>query len=402
MFRKTGGIVVLIGLLGLSVFLLNCGSSSSRPAGVLFVTSQGASSVESFSINLGNGDLSQLNTSAPTGSAPSTIFLDPTGAVAYVLNTGDSSITTYKTNADGSLSKSGTTALPSATAVSMARDAAGKFLFIVTQGNEVAPELLLYAIQPGSTDLTAVGAPLALTRIPDSIAAITVPITNPPNPTAQQTLLYVTSIKDLVANNDNTLSEYAVDASGNVTEQTGGGSPLTTAPGPASVLPVLTAANNLYVYVDSNNTGAGSVSSFQVCTTVSTICTSQDVQNLRITPTSLAATSVGLQPGQMITGARNPNFLYLVNSGSSTVSSFRVNPTTGALAASSPATVSTGSTPVALAEHPNGEFLYVANSGSGGGEGSVSGFTVNTNDGSLSGGVQVSSSGAQPAGLVAK
>ena len=114
MSRKTGGIVVLVACLALSVFLLNCGSSNSRPAGVLFVTSAGATTVESYSINLKNGDLSQLNTTAPTGSAPGKILLDPTSTVAYVLNTGASSnsISPYTVNKDGSLSKGNDVTIP--------------------------------------------------------------------------------------------------------------------------------------------------------------------------------------------------------------------------------------------------------------------------------------------------
>jgi 6-phosphogluconolactonase len=102
----------------------------------------------------------------------------------------------------------------------------------------------------------------------------------------------------------------------------------------------------------------------------------------------------------MITDATR-SFLYVANSGSNSVSSFRINPASGEPTPLNPSTVSTGATPVALVLHPNGEFLYVACSGSGSGEGSVSGFSVNITSGSLSGGIQISTS-AQPEGLVAK
>src|SRR5580692_10663255 len=72
------------------LFLLNCGSSSSRPAGLLYVLTQGSNgignNVSSFSMNLDNGDLSLINSNTttcqpPGGScgAPLDILLDPTG-----------------------------------------------------------------------------------------------------------------------------------------------------------------------------------------------------------------------------------------------------------------------------------------------------------------------------------
>ena len=416
MFRKTGGIVVLIALLGLSVFLVNCGSSNSRPSGLLFVVSQGAALVDSYAINLGNGDLSQLHTGAGTCTTqpcgfPLNIVLDSTGGKAFVLNQGDSaalvppSIYGYSVNSDGSLSGAGdvTTSLGVFTAgdiaVGMARDKDGKFLFVVTQGNQTVqpalpPQLIVFGMQAGSTSLTAVGTPLALSRIPSSVAAITF---TPPQGTAQ-TLVYVTGIKDLVAHNDNTLSEYAVDASGNVTEQTAGGSPVITGTVPAAASPVFTQANDLFVYV-TDGFPDNNITFFEVCTAQTSSCSQQDVQNNKIVHAGTPV-AVGLSPLQMIADATR-NYLYVVNSGSASVSSFRINPNTGALTALNPATVSTGATPVALSMHPNGEFLYVSNSGSGSGTGSVSGFSVNINSGSLSGGLQISSS-AQPAGLVAK
>src|SRR5262249_40595305 len=150
-------IVVLILCLALSGLLLNCGSSNSRPAGLLFVTSAGANTVQSYAINLSNGDLSQLNTSATTcgsGScgAPGNIAMDPTGGSIFVLNQGDPfasgavppSIYGYSVQSNGSLSGAAdvSTSLGvftagdtiAASGAEMVRDSSGKFLFVVTQG----------------------------------------------------------------------------------------------------------------------------------------------------------------------------------------------------------------------------------------------------------------------------
>src|SRR5271157_401559 len=106
MSKKIGGVVALVGICALSLFLLNCGNSSSRPAGVLYVLTQGTNAqgnpsvgynVSSFAINLNTGNLSLVNSNASTCptqaslsnpipcGAPLDIVLDPTGATAFVL-----------------------------------------------------------------------------------------------------------------------------------------------------------------------------------------------------------------------------------------------------------------------------------------------------------------------------
>src|SRR6267154_1521644 len=104
MSKKISGFLAVVAFLGLTLFLINCGSSSSRPAGVLYVLSQGESNVGYYAIDLGSGNLSLLNKTTPTETTPSAILLDPSGKVAYVLNTVSNSITSYTVNADGTLS----------------------------------------------------------------------------------------------------------------------------------------------------------------------------------------------------------------------------------------------------------------------------------------------------------
>src|SRR4030088_2590827 len=99
MSKKIGGVVALAALCALSLFLVNCGSSSSRPSGLLYVLTQGSNgtgnNVSSFAIDLRSGNLSLINSNASTckpagGSCglPLNIVLDPTGAAAFVLNQG--------------------------------------------------------------------------------------------------------------------------------------------------------------------------------------------------------------------------------------------------------------------------------------------------------------------------
>src|ERR1700687_4510966 len=99
MSKKIGGCLALMGLCALILFLVNCGSSSSRPSGLLYVLTQGnngvGNNVTSFAIDLSSGNLSLINSNASTCTSSGTscgppldIVLDPTGATAFVLNQG--------------------------------------------------------------------------------------------------------------------------------------------------------------------------------------------------------------------------------------------------------------------------------------------------------------------------
>ena len=192
MSNKIGGVVALVAMCALSLFLLNCGSSSSRPSGILYVLTQGTNqqgptgigeNVSSFAINFKNGTLSLINSNAsacPTAASitdpepcglPLDILLDPAGAAAFVLDEGipcpeefnsqdgmwecqsapvPPAIYPYTVNSDGSLSSPGTAvtwtcaganvATPcSDAAVAMMMDASGQFLFVIDQGSFPSP-----------------------------------------------------------------------------------------------------------------------------------------------------------------------------------------------------------------------------------------------------------------------
>jgi DNA-binding beta-propeller fold protein YncE len=147
------------------------------------------------------------------------------------------------------------------------------------------------------------------------------------------------------------------------------------------------------VYV--SNVTTDNVNVYQVCTVPNATCSSDDVADAKMDPAG-SPVSVGLDPMAM-TVDPTKNFLYVVNHGSSTVSGFRINPSSGALSALNPATASTGASPVAVTMHSSGKFLFVSNNASS----NVSGFNVSTTNGALSTAINVTSS-AQPAGLVAK
>jgi hypothetical protein len=264
MSKKISGVVALVGLCALSLFLLNCGSSSSRPSGILYVLTQGANdvgnNVSSFAIDLSNGTLSLINSNASTCPAgnnvntnpcgiPLDIVLDPTGATAFVLDQGvpcvqqpapqpclpgsanpaPPSIYPYRVNSDGSLSNPGTAVTWTAngysdTALAMVRDTTGQFLFVIDEGAYPWPGYptpsktnLSCPHAPSPTDQTDVCPSISVFAMkPGSTtltlqsgspfylskvpSALSAVVFTPPNGSAQE-LLFVTNNLDICTQN---------------------------------------------------------------------------------------------------------------------------------------------------------------------------------------------------------
>jgi len=468
MSKKIGGVVALAAMCAVSLLLVNCGSSSSRPSGLLYVLTQGTNgtgnNVSSFAIDLNSGNLSLINSNASTctpagGSCglPLNIVLDPTGSTAFVLNQGvpcqqdpttlmcvvnnnntptasiPPTIYPYTVASDGSLSSPGTPTvlshpLPSTPpdteddadiAVTMVRDAAGQFLFVINRGSnptpancphepdptkefDACPSISVFSMKPGSTTLTLVGgevvngkpAPLRLSRVPTALSAIAVS-------SPAEELLFVASSKDLSNNhNDNTVSVYGVGSDGTLTEKVG--SPYATPTiNPLSVLAVNTnppgqnSGGGVFIYVAAAGNAAGALDAFQVCTVVGIAgCTPSDVSNALLLPVGASPTSTGQTPVGIVVDPTN-KFLFVVCYGSSQVFGYLIDTTAGTL--TRPANLSTGSQPVAMAMHSSGMFLYTSNSGSS----NISAFTVSTVSGSINT-VATVNSPSVPSGMTAR
>ncbi len=403
MSKKIGLVLALAAVCALSLFLLSCGSSSSRPSGLLYVLTQGnngvGNNITSFAIDLGNGNLSLINSNASTcqmGGAcgsPVSIVLDPTGGVAFVLSQG--AISSYKVNSDGSLgSPTSTSPWGNDVAVAMTRNAGGTFLYVITE----APQLFVFSTTPGSPNLTAVNNGGAnggfdLPRVPTGLSALT--LTSP-----AEELLFVTSNHDLSLNhNDNTLSVYNVASGGTLLEKTG--SPYTTSTiNPLSVLAVNTnvapqTSGGMFIYVGAAGNATGALDAFQLCTAVNaTTCTQTDVNNAKLlsigTPTSSGQLPVG-----MVVDPTN-NFLYVVAEQSNQLFGFKIVPA-GTLSPLAPASLPTGTTPVALAMHSTGKFLYTSNTNAN----NISAFTLSTTTGSMATAATVNSPSV-PSGMTAR
>jgi DNA-binding beta-propeller fold protein YncE len=206
---------------------------------------------------------------------------------------------------------------------------------------------------------------------------------------------------------DNALSIYAVSSTGTLSEQPN--SPYAiAAPDPISVIAVNTNqpgenSGGVFAFVGNQAASAGSLNPFQLCTVQNSNCSQQDVTENLLVPVTCApetscSVSAGSNPIEMVVDPTN-SFLYSIAELSNQIFAFRINTTTGTLAALSPnPNLPTGTEPVSLALHPTvnntGQFLFVSNSDSD----NLSVFSVSTITGAMSSPLTVIAP-ATPSGL---
>jgi 6-phosphogluconolactonase (cycloisomerase 2 family) len=97
-------------------------------------------------------------------------------------------------------------------------------------------------------------------------------------------------------------------------------------------------------------------------------------------PVSSVVVSCVIPPPQSVTVTVIPSvgeFAYVANTGSSNISGYTINQTTGAL--TNPTTVAAGTNPYSVTVDPSGNFAYVANMG----DSTISGYTINQTTGAL-------------------
>src|SRR5258708_6978892 len=108
-FTWIGAMLVLVAI----GFLMAC-STKYKPSsnGLIVVPTQGSAVMQTFSLNLGNGHVSQINNTSgpPIPGLPGAVILDPTGAFAYVVVNQNATlpgsatgVVSFKIGSDGKL-----------------------------------------------------------------------------------------------------------------------------------------------------------------------------------------------------------------------------------------------------------------------------------------------------------
>jgi len=358
------GVAVLISI-GVLVACSTKYSSSNN--GLVVVSTQGNANMETFSLDLVNGNVAQINNAngPPTNGQPTTVILNPTGTYAYVMVTQSSivndsatGIEVFPVASDGKLGSGTTTTLKGGvTPVAMVIDSAGKFLF-VADSSPAAVSVLAIGSDGGLTEVS--GSPFAVAELPGgatrnaipSPSALAVSPTVYPSayavcsgnvpPTTEH--LYVTDSTNYAVLNYSVSSAGALTA---VSESATG-----SVPSGVTVDPC-----NRFVYV-SNSQPDNTVSAFTICNAVLLpTCPNADYSLLPVSGSPFAA---GNSPGPLMMDAY-AGFLYVIDRGQNAISSFRVSTTTGSLTVLNPTPVATNSYPTSMAIRSDDSWLFVTN-----------------------------------------
>jgi len=367
------GIAVLISI----ALLVACSSKySTSNNGLVVVSTQEDAVMQTFSLDLGNGHVTQINNvnGPPTNGVPTAVVLDPAGAYAYVLETQSVNVNMSATGvqafavaSDGKLASGTSRALNPVGSVpvvpvAMVIDSGGKFLFVADAATGSVP---------GAVSVLAIGSGGSLTEVPNSpfrlpaetggivpsaSALAVTPTVYPPafalcSPNVPPTTenLYVTdSVNYLVLN-------YSVSSSGALTlvpTSSTPGVPTGTVPSGVTVDPC-----NRFVYV-SNGQPNNSVSAYTVCSATSfPTCPQADFSLHEVSGSPFPAAN---SPGPLLVD-RFANFLYVVDTGESAISAYRISTTTGSLSPLTPATIATNSFPTSIAIRSDNTWMFVTN-----------------------------------------
>jgi 6-phosphogluconolactonase (cycloisomerase 2 family) len=398
-------------------FLMACNtyySSSSSTNGLVIVPTQGTTEIplangvmETFSLDLANGGMSQINNvnGPPAAGLPGPVILDPAGAFAYVivyqnaeLVPSATGIEVFAIGSNGKLAAGTTTPLNNAGSVpvfpvALKMDSAGKFLFVAdsatsdSSGDAVPGAVSVFAVSSGTLSEVA-GSPFVLPAEPGgstpSASALAVTPTVFPvqysycsghtPPTTEN--LYVADSTNYV------LLNYSVDpTAGALTlvpySVTLPGIPTGSVPSGVAVDPC-----DRFAYVA--NAGPGStqndVSAYSVCSTVNVLSTPPcPVADFSLQTVTGSPFPAGDKPGPMTVDAYG-KFLYVVNTGSNNMSGYVINATTGALTQFSGQPMATGVGPNSIAIRSDDSWLFVANTGY---PGTLSQFAITISTGTL-------------------
>jgi 6-phosphogluconolactonase (cycloisomerase 2 family) len=372
-------------------FIVACSTKySSSSNGLVIVPTQGTvdaippatAVMETFSLDLANGGMSQINNvnGPPTPGLPGAVILDPAGAYAYVIVNqnaelpSSTGITSFAVGSDGKLAAGvltnlntpvgGTPVAP----VALAMDSAGKFLFVANSSNngdpgsvsvlaissggilsEIASSPFLLPAEPGGQTPSASGLAITPTAYPVQYSYCSTHTA----PTTEN--LYVTDSVNYV------LLNYSVDPSaGTLTlmpySTTLPGVPTGSVPSGVAVDPC-----NRFVYVANQLTN--NVSGYTICSAINLLsqppCPAADFS---LNPLSGKLAIAGDAPGPIAVDAYG-EFLYVVNTGSSNVSGYRIVASTGVLIpfSGASAAVAAGVGANSIAIRSDDSWVFVAN-----------------------------------------
>ena len=412
----------LLGLAGLisAGLLVACGSNyNSSSNGLVLVGSQGSSVIQTFSFNLNNGHVASVaNSTNDTGNqtcilngSPASMVMHPAGTYGYVIfnkssqcpNATQFGIAVFQVKSDGTASQVGSL-VSDPNPVSLAVDAAGKFLF-VAEGIDSEPSapnsapcpqtqaeygICVYAIGSGGTLTPAGGASLSgLASQSPNIAAVAPTPTVFPGIGINGTQNSVCSVPGnspptsqflyAVDSNNYVVWEFSVDTT---TGALGTPQGVSTVPSfVTDAVPVAVAVDPCDRFLYVSGSLHNKINAYTICTTViaNGICpfANGHLNDVSGSPFAVSGSANGLGP--LVVDPYGNN-VYVLGTLSNTLSGFKISPVSGSLTALTPATVATGANPKSIAIRGDDNWMFVTNYQSA----SVSQYSITPATGALS------------------
>jgi sugar lactone lactonase YvrE len=231
---------------------------------------------------MGSGTLTSSGT-APTGTYPNSVTVDPSGRFVYVTNSGgNDTVSSFTINqTTGTLTSSGT-ALTGTSPNSATVDPSGRFVYVA---NNLSNNVSSYTINQTTGTLTSSGTALTGTY-PTSVTV---------DPSGR--FVYVANI------NSQNVSSYTINQTTGTLTSSG------TAPTGSGPYSVNVDPSGRFAYVANNN--SQNVSSYTINQTTGTLTSSGTA------PTGINPNSVTVDP--------SGRFVYVAHSGSNIVSSYTIN-----------------------------------------------------------------------------
>jgi 6-phosphogluconolactonase (cycloisomerase 2 family) len=167
--------------------------------------------------------------------------------------------------------------------------------------------------------------------------------------------------------------------------------------------PTSPSSNQNFLYVANANAGSGNISVFEICDKTSLNCVTPDGSLTEITGSPFSANG---EPGSMVMVNPKVNtppsgtFLYVADRKLNRVLQYSIAGVTGSLTALSPASLSTGATPVWVSARHDGQYVFTANNGST----SLSSFVITdpTQGNLTNAGTAIVATGNNPAAVLVK
>jgi len=301
-----------------------------------------------------------------TGNEPVWATVDPTNHFVYVTNFADNTVSAFTLDtATGAMGVvPGSPFLAGVGPAAAAVDPSGKFLYVANQGgvvnNVVFPGSISgYTITPGTG---------VLTPVPDSPFTTATPLSPQQGIAVTAGFVYVSNSNVNNIALSNSVSVFSFDDTGSLTQLAT--SPFTLAPA-VNPQPESLAMDPAGKFLFTANMTSDNISAFTV--------NAGALSQVAGSPFSeLAPLNLALDSSQYLTTDRTGSFLYVVNVGNNTVTSYTITPVTGVLGEEFQSSA-TGNAPEGIAVDAANKFLMVANFD----DGTVSVYEINNANGNL-------------------